>query len=73
MILPRHAEDQVSLEEQTPVGAIEEPQDEAALNDEALVPIAEPDPIAQEPSESVDAESDGGDDERAETTGEGER
>lgn len=73
MILPRHAEDQVSLEQQTPVGAIEEPQDEAALNDEALVPIAEPDPIAEEPSESVDAESDGGDDERAETTGEGDR
>ncbi|WP_091033960.1 glycosyltransferase [Microbacterium oxydans] len=72
MILPRHAEDQFPLEEETPVGAIEEPQDEAALNDEALMPIAEPEPIVEEPSESADVESDE-DDERAETTEERDR
>ncbi|MBT2494575.1 glycosyltransferase [Microbacterium sp. ISL-59] len=76
MILPRHAEDQFPLEEETPVGAIEEPQDEAALNDEALMPIAEPEPepepVVAEPSESADVESDE-DDERAETTEERDR
>ncbi|WP_228547611.1 hypothetical protein, partial [Filobacillus milosensis] len=44
LVLPRHAEDRHDLEEQPPVGALEEPQDAAALNDEALVPIAEPEP-----------------------------
>lgn len=76
MILPRHAEDQFPLEEEAPVGAIEEPQDEAALNDEALMPIAEPEPepepVVEEPSESADVESDEND-ERAETTGERDR
>ena len=74
MILPRHAEDRSPLEEQIPVGAIEEPQDEAALTDEALVPIAEPEPVEEpaEPSEPVDVPTDA-DDERPETTGESDR
>ncbi|NJI61422.1 glycosyltransferase [Microbacterium oxydans] len=72
MILPRHAEDQFSLEEETPVGAIEEPQDEAALNDEALMPIAEPEPVVEESSESVDVDPDE-EDETTETTGERDR
>lgn len=40
IVLPRHAEDREVLED-VPVGAIEDPQDEPALNDEALAPIAE--------------------------------
>ncbi|MDF2507858.1 MAG: glycosyl transferase, partial [Microbacterium sp.] len=72
IVLPRHAEDQSPLEEPAPVGAIEEPQDEAALNDEALMPIAEPEPSDEEPSESVDARS-VDDEERPETTVEGDR
>jgi hypothetical protein len=74
MILPRHAEDRSPLEEQIPVGAIEEPQDEAALTDEALVPIAEPERAEEpaEPSEPVDVPTDA-DDERPETTGERDR
>ncbi|MGW9156557.1 glycosyltransferase [Microbacterium sp. NPDC055665] len=77
MILPRHAEDRSPLDEQTPVGAIEEPQDEAALTDEALVPIAESEPVEEpaepaEPSDPVDAPTDV-DDERPDTTGERDR
>ncbi|MFF1542089.1 glycosyltransferase [Microbacterium sp. NPDC058269] len=41
IVLPRHAEDRELLED-VPVGTIEDPQDEPALNDEALAPIAEP-------------------------------
>ncbi|MDF2559676.1 MAG: glycosyl transferase [Microbacterium sp.] len=72
LVLPRHAEDQSPLEDSAPVGAIEEPQDEAALNDEALMPIAEPEPSGEDSSEFVDPRS-GIDDERPETSVEGDR
>ncbi|MCK8477102.1 glycosyltransferase [Microbacterium aurugineum] len=58
LVLPRHAEDRHDLEEQPPVGALEEPQDAAALNDEALVPIAEPE-TDPEPSGDEAAAADG--------------
>ncbi|WP_258567170.1 hypothetical protein [Microbacterium sp. Se5.02b] len=49
LVLPRHAEDRATLDEEAPVGAVDDPQDEAALNDEALAPIAEP--VDEEPSD----------------------
>ena len=39
-----------------PVGAIEDPQDDPALNDEAMAPIAEP-VIDDAPAPSVEASS----------------
>lgn len=53
IVLPRHAEDRELLED-VPVGAIEDPQDEPALNDEAMAPIAEP-VIDDAPAPSVEA------------------
>lgn len=41
IVLPRHRED-ADLIDEAPVGTIEDPQDEAALNEDALAPIAEP-------------------------------
>ncbi|MGI0520435.1 glycosyl transferase, partial [Microbacterium maritypicum] len=55
IVLPRHAEDRELLED-VPVGAIEDPQDEPALNDEAMAPIAEP-VIDDAPAPSVEASS----------------
>lgn len=52
LVLPRHAEDRASLDEEAPVGAVDDPQDEAALNDEALAPIAEPVDEPSDPAES---------------------
>ena len=53
IVLPRHAEDRELLDD-VPVGAIEDPQDEPALNDEAMAPIAEP-VIDDAPAPSVEA------------------
>ncbi|MEV8250836.1 glycosyltransferase [Microbacterium sp. NPDC076768] len=78
LVLPRHAEDREDAEDQ-PVGALEEPQDAPALNDEALAPIAEPsvDPDAESaPAEDVVAMDDADsveDDSRSEPEAEEER
>lgn len=69
LVLPRHAEDrEEAFEEQAPVGVIEEPQDAAALNDEALAPIAEPLPHDEASSESDDGESAGEGERKPRTT-----
>lgn len=45
LVLPRHAEDrEPETVDEPPVGAVEDPQDEPALRDEALAPIADADP-----------------------------
>ncbi|MEE6389443.1 glycosyltransferase [Microbacterium paraoxydans] len=42
LVLPRHAEDrEPETVDEAPVGAVEDPQDEPALSDEALAPIAD--------------------------------
>ena len=44
-MLPRHAEDrEPETVDEPPVGAVEDPQDEPALRDEALAPIADAEP-----------------------------
>ena len=53
LVLPRHAEDRESpVETEPPVGTVQDPQDEPALRDEALAPIAEP--AADEETEHAD-------------------
>ena len=61
LVLPRHAEDREFLDAEPPVGTIEDPQDAPALNDDALVPIAEPRPVDEDPpgSSAAHASSDG--------------
>ncbi|WAA67411.1 glycosyltransferase [Microbacterium oxydans] len=55
LVLPRHAEDREELaDELAPVGTIEDPQDAAALDDEALAPIAEADAPDEEHPASGD-------------------
>ena len=45
LVLPRHAEDrEPETVDEPPVGAVEDPQDEPALRDEALAPIADAEP-----------------------------
>lgn len=59
LVLPRHAEDrEPPVVEDPPVGAVEDPQDEPALNDEALAPIAEPAPEPEPGTEAVDGAGD---------------
>lgn len=68
IVLPRHAEDREELlDEQTPVGAIEEPQDAAALDDEALAPIADAETTDEEPPGSSEEPSAGDEDGKSET------
>lgn len=54
MVLPRHAEDIESVQED-PIGTMEDPQDTPALTDEALAPIAEPSPAIDAAPETLDA------------------
>lgn len=67
LVLPRHAEDRDDPEDQ-PIGAIEEPQDAPALEDEALAPIAEPVPDVDEAS-GADGETEPDDADRPAPTG----
>jgi hypothetical protein len=53
MVLPRHAEDIESVQDD-PIGTMEDPQDTPALTDEALAPIAEPSPALDAAPETVD-------------------
>lgn len=59
LVLPRHAEDrEPEATVDPPVGTVEDPQDEPALRDEALAPIADADPDAAAEPQSPTADQD---------------
>ncbi|MEW1992976.1 glycosyltransferase [Microbacterium sp. NPDC078849] len=61
LVLPRHAEDSVpDAAVVPPVGTVEDPQDEPALADEALAPIADAEPAddGADPRPTADGEED---------------
>lgn len=62
IVLPRHAEDIESVQEDS-VGTMEDPQDTPALTDEALAPIAESSPAIDAEPEPIDTARSNDDDE----------